>query len=249
MRKENGFWTLDRCINEAKKFNTKSEWQKKSTSSYAIAMRNKWISFCSDHMVVKKILWNYDLCFNEALKYTTKSEFFKKNQNAYSYAFRNKILDDVTKHMVKIGSSHKRLIYAFEFPDKSVYVGLTFDPNQRKKDHLNPQKRKKSSVYQYFIKTNKTPNFIILSDFFDKEKASIMEGKFLEKYKSDGWNIVNRNKTGVLGGNKLKWTKENCIAEISKYKTKTEFQIKANGAYRSSLRNNWLEDIKTNLKK
>ena len=39
------------------------------------------------------------------------------------------------------------------------------------------------------------------------------------------------------------WTKENCLQESLKYKTRLEFQKGSRGAYFSSLRNGWLDDI------
>ena len=39
------------------------------------------------------------------------------------------------------------------------------------------------------------------------------------------------------------WTKENCQKESLKYKTRLEFQKGSRGAYQSSLRNGWLDDV------
>jgi predicted GIY-YIG superfamily endonuclease len=39
------------------------------------------------------------------------------------------------------------------------------------------------------------------------------------------------------------WTKENCRKEALKYKTRTEFQKESKGAYNSSRRNGWLDEI------
>ena len=41
----------------------------------------------------------------------------------------------------------------------------------------------------------------------------------------------------------LKWTKENCIKEIIKYKTKTEFNKGASGAYDAAYDNGWLNEL------
>lgn len=39
------------------------------------------------------------------------------------------------------------------------------------------------------------------------------------------------------------WTFDNCKMESLKYKTKTKFQKNSNGAYTSSLKNGWLDEI------
>lgn len=50
-----------------------------------------------------------------------------------------------------------------------------------------------------------------------------------------------------MGGNVLKWSKENCIMDAIKYKTKTEWQKKSVGAYRSALKNNWMDDCSNHM--
>ncbi len=138
-----------------------------------------------------------------------------------------------------VGSKYNRLIYSFEFPDKSVYVGLTYNPKQRMNRHLVDCK---SQVYKHMIKTGFEPIFKILSPFVYKDFAIVKEGKCLNKYKNDGWKILNVSKTGGLGGDTLIWTKEKCIEEAKKYKHKSDFARNSKGAYDSAYNNNWLKD-------
>lgn len=37
-----------------------------------------------------------------------------------------------------------------------------------------------------------------LTDYIDKDDAAILEGEYLEKYKNNGWKIINISKTGDL---------------------------------------------------
>lgn len=43
-------WTKDACIKEALKYDTKSQWERCSSSSYSKAILNKWVDECSKHM-------------------------------------------------------------------------------------------------------------------------------------------------------------------------------------------------------
>ena len=43
--------------------------------------------------------------------------------------------DKAFAHMKVLGDRKKRMIYAYEFPDHSVYVGLTFNYDKRDKEH------------------------------------------------------------------------------------------------------------------
>jgi abortive infection bacteriophage resistance protein len=65
----------------------------------------------------------------------------------------------------------------------------------------------------------------------------------VKKYKDLGWIILNKTKTGGIGGDILKWTKEKCQEESLKYKIRSEFQKKSISAYCAAQRNKWLDEI------
>jgi hypothetical protein len=49
-QKPNGWWTLERCIEEAKKYKTVGEWNKNSKSSYLSAHKNGWLQECKKYL-------------------------------------------------------------------------------------------------------------------------------------------------------------------------------------------------------
>ncbi|NJO59702.1 MAG: hypothetical protein HC836_15765 [Richelia sp. RM2_1_2] len=102
------------------------------------------------------------------------------------------------------------------------------------------QRCKDDAVYKHITKTGLAPNFKILTNFISEKLSSELEGQIVDLYRNSGWNILNKNKTGAIGGNNLKWTKENCILEAKKYATKSEFFKNASGAYDAAHRNGWL---------
>ena len=61
--------------------------------------------------------------------------------------------------------------------------------------------------------------------------------------------ILNKNKTGTLGGPHLKWDYESCKKESLKYKNRIEFQEKCSRAYQISRENNWLDECCVHMKK
>jgi predicted GIY-YIG superfamily endonuclease len=188
--------------------------------------------------------WNIkENCFKEALKYESRKEFRVKSIGACVGSIRNGWYNEITSHMVKLGSKFERVIYSFEFPDNSVYIGLTFNPNERYKKHM-----KEGSVYKHIVSTNLNPIFKILTDYLNADEASEKEGYILDEYKNNGWKILNKNKTGGLGGNELIWNREKCIEESKKYSSRSEFQKKSSGAYDAAYRNGWIDEIYTFLK-
>lgn len=95
-------WTLELCKKEAKKYQTRTEWQKQSPS-YQTALKNGWLNECCKHMYTPKpynFKWSLDNCIKEAKKYKTRTEFNKKSSGAYDAALRNKWLNKCCKHMV-----------------------------------------------------------------------------------------------------------------------------------------------------
>ncbi len=189
--------------------------------------------------------WTKERCLEEALKHKSRTEFSKNSKGAYGAAFKNGWLNECYAHMELIGNRFKRLIYAVIFQDNHIYVGLTYNTKIRFNFHLN---NKKSSVCKHIIKTGLKPEFKKLTDFLDANIASVQEGIFEKQYIERGYVILNKVKTGALGGDVLKWTKNKCITEIKKYKSLSEFILNNDSAYRSVVRNGWI-DILSQLDK
>ena len=50
MANPNGWWTPERCVEDARQYATKSEWAKNSASAYQKARRVGWLEECTAHM-------------------------------------------------------------------------------------------------------------------------------------------------------------------------------------------------------
>jgi len=246
-RKPRGYWTKERCFEEALKYNTKVELENNNSSVYNIILKNKWIKECCAHMTIihkPKGYWTKERCLEESKKYKNKSELKLKNGSAYHFILKNNWSNECFSHMETQGNRIKRLIYLIIFPDNCVYIGLTYNVLKRFKDHLN---NKKSSVYKHMEKTGLVPKIEILTDFLEKNEASKEEGVVEKKYRDEGYVVLNKSKTGTLGGCVVKWTKDACVVELLKYKTKAMFRKKSSGAYNSCVRNGWLDEICLNI--
>jgi len=246
-RKPRNYWTKEQCHHESLKYKTKSEFKNENKSAYKKALLNNWLDeICSHMKPLKKPngYWTKERCQKEALKYKTKSEFYNNNNSAYSKALNNKWLDDICTHMKQINNS-KRCIYACEFLDNHVYIGLTNNLKRRINKH---EKSEKSQVYKHILKSKLSPNIIQLTNYLNINLAKEKEEYYLNYYKLNNWTILNVAKTGSLGSNIIKWNYENCKNEALKINSKYEFQLKRPGAYKSALKNNWLNDICSHMK-
>lgn len=187
-----------------------------------------------------KIKWTINKVKLIAKKYTYKKDFIKNSGGAYRATLRNNWIDDVCSHMIPLGNKYFRCIYTYVFSDKSVYVGLTYNPKKRNKYHLT---NSESIVFQHSKKHKLNPIFKIESKYVNILKASILEKQFVKKYKSIGYNVLNRKLAGGLGGNTVKWTKESVHNEALEYNTRISFLRGSNGAYNAAKRNGWLNDV------
>lgn len=185
--------------------------------------------------------WTKERCHEEALKYNNKIDFQKNDSSAVSAMYRHKWVD-ICDHMSLSENIKKRCIYAYEFEDNHVYIGLTHNINDRERRH-----REKGSVFEYIKETNLIPNIIQLTDYIDQSESQLKEEEYVEKYENDGWIMLNKCKTGSVGSSILFWTKEKCQEESLKYITRTEFQKGNKGAYLRSYRSGWLDDICTHM--
>lgn len=242
-------WNYETCFEEAKKYKSRGEFQKKSVRAYNVALKNGWLDdydWFLPSASAKK--WEYDTCYEEAKKYKSKIEFQKNSGGAYHVARENGWLDDYSWFQKPVVSEkHIYLVYKYEDADvNAVYVGLTNNIKQRHREHCKGHlihgKRKYDIVYRYFHDTlgKEVPEPIVLHRDILADDAKEYEKKYVEQFLNDGKLVLNIAKTGSLGGYGI-WTKESCKNEAKKYKSRSEFAIKSNGAYEAARKNGWLD--------
>ena len=69
-------WDKETCLEEAHKYKSRGEFQKKSRSAYNAALKNGWLDDCTFEEQRKS--WDKESCLEEAKKYNSRSEFKKK---------------------------------------------------------------------------------------------------------------------------------------------------------------------------
>ncbi len=242
-RKPSGYWTIEKCQEEAIKYKTKKDFRKNSISSYNTSYINKWLDKICKHMeYLTKQRWFYENVKIEALKYSSRMEFKRKCSTAYNFCIKYQLLDEFCSHMKPIGHLHKRLVYTYIFPDKSFYIGLTCDIKYRDNDHFNLTSKYKTAVAKHISKTWLLPT-LTYTELMDVSKAQKLECETIQKYINEGYTPLNIATAGGLGSDKLKWTKELVIIEALKYNNKLEFRKKSGGAYCRAEKNGYLKEV------
>ena len=101
-RKPRGYWTLERCMEDAAKYSCRIEWQHESKSPYSIAQRKGWLEQCCEHMgagQVPKGYWTFERCMKDAALYQSRMEWKRASSAAYSTSSRAGWLDQCCEHM------------------------------------------------------------------------------------------------------------------------------------------------------
>jgi hypothetical protein len=98
-----GYWTKEKCIESALKYNTHKEWIKNDNAALCASKLHGWHNECISHM--KKLknddnYWTKEKCLEDALKYNKPSEWAKNNQYSYNKAKKNGWFKECLAHMI-----------------------------------------------------------------------------------------------------------------------------------------------------
>jgi predicted GIY-YIG superfamily endonuclease len=135
------------------------------------------------------------------------------------------------------GTFTLRKLYAFEHPDKSVYIGLTYNYERRYKAHMETSK---ILIAKHKVMGHR---FVTFDTLYPAHEAALKEQELIENYRRAGWKILNKNKAGALGGNIKKWDFEKIQKLAKKYKTVKQFYTRQPSAAVIARRNGWMDKV------
>lgn len=187
-------------------------------------------------------IWTDFLIYKTAKKFKSRAEFNKAAPGCYGAAKRRGIIAKVCTHMMPQGSKYLREIYAYEFKDRSVYVGLTYNFEERNSNHIRKSKwyltKKRQNICYKIVRNGK----LLLP-----EDAATQEAMLIEKYQASGWTVLNKIAAGGLGGSWRLWNIKSVEDAILKCSTIKEFTKKYPGAYQWAHKNNKWERLSNSL--
>lgn len=250
--KESGYWDIyENVYNEALKYKTLEEFSKNSPNACNHAYSHEWIySFTwLERKQKPNGYWDiYENVYNEALKYKTVGEFQKYAAGAYDATFRHDGWIDTFTWFERAKnpfSNEMDSVYAYFFTElNAVYVGRTINTNNRNKEHHT-----RGTVFN-FAKANNidVPLMTILESNLSLDDGLIKEDFYVQKYRNEGWNVLNIAKTGKrsgsIGGIGHKWNKdEDIINEGKKYSSRWDFHEKNRYVYEKAKQRKLLDVI------
>ena len=107
--KPNGYWTKERVIEDAKNYNSRSEWRNKSSAAATMAKRNGWYEEATSHMLllVDHSKWTKNAVLAEAKNYASRSDWSNSKNGSYGAALRNGWLEEAALHMTRPDMARK----------------------------------------------------------------------------------------------------------------------------------------------
>jgi len=233
-------WTKDACAAEAAKYANRSDFFRKNPRAYSAALNNGWLDDVTTHMVFLRKpegYWTQEKCAEVAGRYLVRKEFQDKEKGCYIFALRRGWLDAICSHMKRQGNRIERHIYIiFSREGRRAYVGLT----SNKQTRLNQHRLHGRHVVQSLLAGR---HKVIWSNLIGRDDAAILEDDLIERLRAKGFDVVNARKGGTLGGDTLVWNFDACLAEAQKYTSRSAFWRGSKGAYASSRKNGWVEQV------
>ena len=96
-----GKWASEETVvKEARRYETKSEWQRVSSGSYEAAKRLGCFNEAIEHMRLVRQSWTKEKVIASARNFKTIAGWRQKNSSAYAAAHRLKIVKQATAHMM-----------------------------------------------------------------------------------------------------------------------------------------------------
>lgn len=244
---------------DVKKYATRKEWAKSGqalmkegkVSLYHCAL--SYPGFFQKHALhmEKHHKWTDNELIAVAAKYQHKGDWKRsrdsKDAAAYQSASnRPDVFTQVTAHMVPKANPYAGdyTVYAYEFADHNAYIGLTFLPTARYGQHMC-----RGPVFDHMRVCHEFKHLTLASGLGDPHSAVAAEKKWIEKYRAEGWTLLNTSTGGSLGTVQREWTKELVLVEARKFATKQEWIDKSQSSYRLAKKEGWFEEATTHMPK
>ena len=216
LRKARGYWTKSRCAAEARKYKTKTDFQRAAGGAYHAARRNGWLGGIVKWVdgirraATLRTKWTKEACTKEAEKCGTRTEFKRNSPGAY----------------IKALKTGRMRGYAWVKPAKNTakHKAGWWTPERA----LRCAKRCRNMTTFEFHQAH-------TGAYNTLKKAGLVGQAGLKGYKAR----KAYRKTGAV---EAKWTAEKCLAAAKKCGSRTEFMNNHGVAYTKALKSGWLKD-------
>jgi very-short-patch-repair endonuclease len=230
IKRQDGYWTLERCKEQALKYKTKVEWRLTDRASFSRANKQGWLEDCCSHME-KGLLWfgpasileyliSHDIrCFQEH-RFKDSLEISRRPFDFYIPAYKLVIEFHGEQHRIGWGrrSEDAEQIQSRDLFKKNWALENGLEYLEIKEWEINS----KEDIHNQIDKK--------LREVALKNNISLI--------------LVKRELTNselIKVKSRVKWTLENCILESKKYKNIKEWQTASAGSYQAAFKKGWID--------
>lgn len=230
----------DYCRNVASTCQSRSEFAKKDQAVYYKALGKGWLDgfagefhYMSSGDAARQTLHENGRYMTdeeveaEARKYKTMAAFRHHSPNAYMIASGRRGLIKKFTWLRKCPKSalpkNGDTVYVYEFVEThAAYVGRSCNLERRDKEH---RRHKEDSLLVYSRETGlPIPTPKILHTGMSIERGAEVEQEEIERYRSEGWTMINRCKGGSIGTLGVGISKKKIIKTSKQYTTFAAFK-------------------------
>lgn len=191
--KETGARNIDSCLNFKNTQSGGFRWLYESDSARAEEIFAEHPLKCN----LNRVFHTVEEVIEEAKKYKYFKDFVDNSYGHYLYAKRHGIIGMLNlEKKLDVYKDKLYSVYAYFFQEThSVYVGVTCDKERRDKQHRDFSQRSQVSKHskEYGVDI---PDPVYIEENVSPYDALDIEDKWRNKYKEDGWNVLNVAPTG-----------------------------------------------------
>jgi predicted GIY-YIG superfamily endonuclease len=239
--------TFEEVHKSALNYDEQKDWRKHCSADYHYARRHGWIKACTKHMQpLKKDKYTKEECLQIASKYDSINSWRVGHNGSYGAAHRrSNWVNECSNHMKPSASLKERCVYIIGSA-RDIYVGLTWNYEERIRQHIKSDGPIKDMINKYGF-DNIT--FIRLIDYINCGSAQKFEEQIITYFKKKGLNVLNKIKGGGLGANFRKWSFNKVMLEAQKYNRRVDFKKSSPNAYNCAHKQGWLELVCSHMPK
>ena len=239
-------WTKPKVFEEAKKYQSRSEFARECASAYSVACKRGWI----EQMLWMKEKWSHptprwtkEAVFEESKKYSTRRQFEDGASSAYSKALQNGWLDDMPWIEVTRKSWTKEEVYeeskkynsrvAFSQGTPGAYGIARREKWLDDMPWLTKQMHSKWTKEEVFEESRKYSTRKDFSIGNGTAYGIARRNKWLDEM---SWLVLVKKQKG-------NWTKEEVLNISKKYKSKKSFYKSRREIYNYAKTQGWLGEM------
>lgn len=250
-------WTRDAIHKVVQQCTSVESFIKQYDQAYRVMKLHNWMDLLEliPHTRSKTINWTEAIILDIIQHCHSRNEFITQYNAAYQAMRRNNwyhLITNLPKAPRLECDRTQWSVYRWLFPEShSVYIGIS--TNYSKRIYTELRYEYASPIHNHLQATGDSYQITELHHGLSGTEAANLEIAYIEQYKLAGYNILNRNRGGSLGGYKrdidrLQQTDQELLDTIyATYSTYHDFKVSGKNLYKECKQRHLLNKVYSKL--